>query len=160
MHLANSRRRTTGSSYQPFTVPIEYVGQPTIADTCFIFIYLVGEDSVHVGSRMVIDDLAFSGTATSVEEELGVPGTFSLEQNYPNPFNPSTSVRYTLPEAGRATLTVSNLLGEQVATIIDQEQPAGTYELRFDAAGLPSGLYFYTLRSGSFVETRRMMLLK
>ena len=150
----------TGSTYQSFSVPLQYINQGTIPDTAYVWFGITGEDTVHLGSRMVIDNLAFSGSATSVGDEPGVPGAFSLEQNYPNPFNPSTSVRYTLPAAGRATLTVSNLLGENVATVVDEEQPAGSYEVRFDAAGLPSGLYFYTLRSGSFTETRRMMLLK
>jgi len=150
----------TGSSYQPFTVPIQYFDQSSIPDTCIIYFAIAGEDTVHVGSRMVIDNLAFSGSATAVGDEPGVPGEFALQQNYPNPFNPSTSIRYALPGSGRTALTVSNLLGETVATIVDAEQPAGTYEVRFDAGGLPSGLYFYTLRSGTFTETRRMMLLK
>jgi len=150
----------TGSSYQTFSVPIEYFDQTAIPDTCLIWFTISGEDTVFIGSRMVIDNLAFSGTATAVGDEPGVPGEFALEQNFPNPFNPSTSIRYTLPASGQATLTVSNLIGETVATIVDAEQPAGTYEVRFDAARLPSGLYFYTLRSGVFTETRRMMLLK
>jgi hypothetical protein len=150
----------TGSSFQAFSVPIQYFDQTSIPDTCLIQITIYGEDTVHVGSRMVIDNLAFSGTATAVGEEREVPGAFALEQNYPNPFNPATNIRYTLTAAGRATLTVSNLLGETVATVVDADQPAGTYEVRFDAAAIPSGLYFYTLRSGVFTETRRMMLLR
>ncbi|HEY5565232.1 MAG TPA: T9SS type A sorting domain-containing protein, partial [Rhodothermia bacterium] len=90
----------------------------------------------------------------------GVPDAFRLEQNYPNPFNPATTIQYTLPVAGHVTLTVSNLLGETVATIVDSGQPAGRSEVRFDASALPSGVYFYTIRSGAYVDTRRMLLLK
>jgi hypothetical protein len=150
----------TGPEFQTFTVPLEYIDQTSTPDSCIIQFLIEGEDSVHIGSRMVIDNLAFTGSITAASEESQLPHAFELEQNYPNPFNPSTTIRYTLPAAGQATLTVSNLLGETVATLVDAEQPAGTYEMRFDAADLPSGLYFYTLRAAAFSETRRMMLLK
>jgi hypothetical protein len=152
----------TGSSYEEFSVPILYVGEGkgAVTDTCFIQIGIFGEDSVHVGSKMVIDDLAFSASTVAVEDDGGVPAAFALQQNYPNPFNPTTTIQYTLPVAGHVTLTISNLLGETVATIVDSGQPAGQNAVRFDAAGLPSGLYFYTLRSGALVETRRMTLMK
>ncbi|HUF11131.1 MAG TPA: T9SS type A sorting domain-containing protein [Rhodothermales bacterium] len=153
----------TGSSYQEFSVPIVYADQGkggTAADTCHIQIGIFGEDSVHVGSKMIIDNLAFSASSVAVEDDGGVPAAFALQQNYPNPFNPATTIQYTLPVAGHVTLTVSNLLGETVATIVDSGQPAGQNAVRFGAAGLPSGLYFYTLRSGALVETRRMTLMK
>ena len=151
----------TGDSFEEFSVPIEYFseGKGTATDSALIQIAVFGEDTVHAGSRFIIDDLAFSGTATAVEAE-GVPSGFALQQNYPNPFNPTTTIQYTLPVAGHVTVTISNLLGETVATIVDSGQPAGQNAVRFDAAGLPSGLYFYTLRSGALVETRRMTLMK
>jgi len=150
----------TGASFQSFSVPIEYADPSSLPDSCLIQFFISGSDTVHAGSRMVVDNLSFSGSATAVGEERGLPGAFTLQQNYPNPFNPTTSIRYSLATGGRTTLTVSNLLGESVATLVDAEQPAGTYDVRFDAAALPSGLYFYTLRSGAFLETRRMMFLK
>jgi hypothetical protein len=146
-------------AFQRFSLPLQYFSEAR-PDTCLIEFFIAGEDTVHAGSRFVVDDLAFAGSATGVEEDSGIPETFGLAQNYPNPFNPSTTIRYTLPAVGHVRLTVSNLLGETVATVVDAVEPAGTHGVRFDAAALPSGLYFYTLRSGALTETRRMMLLR
>ncbi len=89
-----------------------------------------------------------------------VPSTFALSQNYPNPFNPATKIDFALSHPGMTTLTVYNMLGQQVASLVDEELKAGSYSLAFDAANLSSGLYFYTLTSGSFTATRKMMLMK
>ncbi|HEX9006498.1 MAG TPA: T9SS type A sorting domain-containing protein, partial [Bacteroidota bacterium] len=88
------------------------------------------------------------------------PLGFSLSQNYPNPFNPSTTIRFGLPERSRVVLTVSNMLGQQVARLVDGELGAGYHEIRFDASGLASGVYFYQLRAGGFVQSKRFLLLR
>ncbi len=88
------------------------------------------------------------------------PETFSLAQNSPNPFNPSTAIAFTLPAQARVRLTVFNALGQEVATLVDDERPAGSHVARWDALNQPSGAYFYRIESGSFVETKRMMLIK
>ncbi len=88
------------------------------------------------------------------------PGGFDLGANYPNPFNPQTVIRFTLPEAGTATLTVYNLLGETVATLADGPRTAGTHQVTFDASDLGAGTYFYRLRAQGFTATRQMTLLK
>lgn len=89
---------------------------------------------------------------------------FSLEQNYPNPFNPSTKIRYSIPNVGsglaQTVLKVYDILGNEVTTLIDEEKPAGVYTVNFDAGSLSSGIYFYQLQAGSFVETKKMILLK
>jgi hypothetical protein len=85
---------------------------------------------------------------------------FLLLQNYPNPFNPTTKIRYQVPTTGLVSLQVYNSLGEVVATLVDEEKPVGTYELNWNAVNLPSGFYFYRLQSGSFVETKKMILMK
>lgn len=95
---------------------------------------------------------------TSVRVE--VPLAFELSQNYPNPFNPSTVIAYSLPNRSVAVLTVFNLLGQVVRTLVHEEQGPGRYEVRFDARDLPSGLYFYQLQAGTTTQTRRMVLLK
>lgn len=95
---------------------------------------------------------------TSVSEEK--PLAYRLEQNYPNPFNPSTKIRYSIKAHGSTTLKVFNLLGREVATLVDKRQDAGSYAVDWDAAGLPSGVYFYKLESGSFTETRKLMLVR
>ncbi len=89
-----------------------------------------------------------------------VPSEFTLQQNYPNPFNPTTSIRYSVPARSMVTLAVYNLLGQQVAQLVSGDREKGNYEVRFNASALPSGTYFYRLAAGSFVETRRMMLVK
>jgi hypothetical protein len=89
-----------------------------------------------------------------------VPGQFALAQNYPNPFNPSTTFSFTIPSAGMVTLTVTDGLGRNVVTIVSQQLDAGTYTRQWNAAGMPSGVYFYRLQSGAMTETKKLMLLK
>jgi hypothetical protein len=98
---------------------------------------------------------------TGVEEiSLETPQGFELGQNYPNPFNPSTTIEFSLVDEGYVSLKVYDLLGKEVADLVGEDRPAGSYRIRFDARDLTSGTYFYTLRSGARSETRRMMLVK
>jgi hypothetical protein len=90
----------------------------------------------------------------------GIPEAFTLEQNYPNPFNPTTTIRFTLPVGGLTTLKVYDLLGREVRVLVNGHLPAGHYESTFDAAGLASGVYLYTLESSTFVATRKLLLLR
>ena len=85
---------------------------------------------------------------------------FLLSQNYPNPFNPSTTIRFTISELRFTTLKVYDLLGREIATLVNEEKPAGSYEVEFNGDGLPSGFYFYQLRAGNYIETKKMVLLK
>ena len=100
-----------------------------------------------------------------------IPNDFYLSQNYPNPFNPSTTIRYAIPSAnsplpggaggGYVTLKVYDALGNEVATLVDEYKPAGNYEVEFHPRQqLPSGVYYYKLRAGDFIETKKMMLLR
>jgi hypothetical protein len=100
------------------------------------------------------------GPLTSVEDSPVEVLEFSLAQNYPNPFNPSTTIRYGVPRKSRVLLTVYNTLGQHVATLVEGDQGAGYHEVRFDAAGLSSGVYFYRLQAGDFVSTKKLLLLK
>lgn len=97
---------------------------------------------------------------TSVKEIDGLPNTYSLEQNYPNPFNPTTKIRFSVPQSGIVTLKVFNILGQEVSTLINKELKAGTFEADFNAAGFSSGVYFYTLSTGNFNVTKKMLMLK
>jgi hypothetical protein len=119
------------------------------------------------------DDFMLNGidnVITSVRENTPVynntvPGDYSLRQNYPNPFNPTTTIEYSLPVSGHVTLEVFNIVGQRIATIVDQVQSAGTWTARWngkDDAGMTAstGLYFYRLSTNSFVSTKKMMLLK
>ncbi len=89
-----------------------------------------------------------------------IPNKFSLSQNYPNPFNANTMIRYDVAITGPVRLTIFNLLGQRVATLLDQRQLAGTYTISWDASNLPSGLYFCRMEAANFMQTRKMLLVK
>ena len=92
--------------------------------------------------------------------EISSPFEFNLAQNYPNPFNPTTSIKYTISSRQFVTLKIFDLLGREVTTLINEEKPAGDYEVNFDGSNLPSGVYFYQLKAGSFVQINKMVILK
>jgi hypothetical protein len=89
-----------------------------------------------------------------------IPSNYSISQNYPNPFNPSTTIKYSVPKVSFVTIKIYDVLGSEVATLLNEEKPVGTYELSWSAANLSSGVYFYQLKAGSFVETKKMILLR
>lgn len=89
-----------------------------------------------------------------------MPAAFALHQNFPNPFNPSTAIRYSIPVAGHVSLKVFDILGNEIASLVDGVKSAGSFTQEWNAAGVPSGLYFYRLSSGNFVSTKKMMLVK
>jgi len=97
---------------------------------------------------------------TSAEPGTQLPAAFELQQNYPNPFNPDTQIRFALPEHAHVTLAVYNLVGQHVATIVDEARSPGWHDVTFDAAGLASGLYIYRLEAGSHAESRQMLIIK
>jgi hypothetical protein len=89
-----------------------------------------------------------------------LPSEYALEQNYPNPFNPSTNFRFKLAEAGLTTLKIYNLLGQQVAEVLNEFMNPGTYDIRFDAEGLASGIYFYRIRVNDYSASKKMILVR
>jgi hypothetical protein len=89
-----------------------------------------------------------------------VPNEYALYQNYPNPFNPSTTIRYDLKEAGFVTIAIFNVLGQQVANLVNMEMPAGRHVVNFDATNLTSGLYIYTIQTNGFSDRKKMMLMR
>jgi len=97
---------------------------------------------------------------TSVEDEIEIPISYKLFQNYPNPFNPTTTIKYQIPELSFVSLKVYDVLGKEIAILLNEEKPVGTYELTWIAENLPSGIYFYQLKAGSFIETKKMVLMK
>ena len=131
-------------------ISLDYTGFATLN------IIVEDTDGAILQASIVLDIRAGVG----IEETKGIPDGFSLLQNYPNPFNPSTTITYTVLEAGMVQLTVYNLLGQQVASLINGRVQAGTHRVEFNAAGLSSGVYVYRMQSGAYTETRRMLLLK
>jgi hypothetical protein len=101
-----------------------------------------------------------NNTVVTEVDDFSFPVQFSLEQNYPNPFNPSTTIEFSVPQGGLVTLKVFNVLGKEVATLMNGQVEAGKHKVEFDARGLNSGVYFYTVESGKYSETKKMILLK
>ncbi len=98
--------------------------------------------------------------ATSVEQVSETPARFALEQNYPNPFNPTTNFELQIAKLGLVTLKVCDVLGREVATLVNEELKPGAYKTTWDASGMPSGVYFYRMRASDFVETKKLVLLR
>lgn len=97
---------------------------------------------------------------TSNEDELLTPTAFALEQNYPNPFNPTTNIKFALPQSGNVSLTVYNMLGQKVSTLINEKMNSGFHVVPFDASNLSSGMYIYRIEAGSFSSVKKMLLIK
>jgi len=153
------------ASYTQFAFPIAYdQGFSGTPDRCGIAIQITDASgsgtNVTVGSEMYIDDLELSMDVVSDVEDQTQPLVFQLEQNYPNPFNPSTNINYQISQNDFVSLKVYNVLGSEVAILVNETKPAGNYEVTFDASSLSSGTYFYKLQTGSFVETKKMILMK
>jgi hypothetical protein len=103
---------------------------------------------------------AWENSLTDVKANKSIPLNFTLEQNYPNPFNPSTVIKYSIPEASSVKLKVFNVLGKEVATLVNLKQQAGEYNVTFNIKNLASGVYFYTISAGQFTSSKKMILLK
>ncbi len=97
---------------------------------------------------------------TPVTDEVQNVNKFSLDQNFPNPFNPSTTIKYSIPVSNIVSLKVYNILGKEVADLVNEYKNSGTYEVEFNAANLSSGTYFYKIKSGNYMETKKLLLLK
>lgn len=113
----------------------------------------------HHGGLQIPVQLTVTST-TGIEKEDETPNSFLLIQNYPNPFNPSTTISFSLPKDQNVSLIVYNVLGNQIQTLINKYLPLGNYSLKFDAANLPSGIYFYRIQSEQFSQVKKMILTK
>ncbi len=120
---------------------------------------------VHAGSAFYIDDITLEGDVTSVDNEVKI-SEFNLEQNFPNPFNPSTKIRYVVATNSHTSLKIYDMLGREVATLVNEIKSPGMYTATFNASNslngisLASGIYFYQLKAGSFIQTKKMILTK
>jgi len=122
------------------------------------------EGSIIIHNNSVLDPVTIPVTVNIIDrvsdKEQAVPMQFALHQNYPNPFNPSTEIRFDLPQTAPVTLAVYNLLGQKVATVLDQRLEAGSHQVSFDATGLASGVYFYRINAAQFTDLKKMVLVK
>jgi hypothetical protein len=121
-----------------------------------VFVQSTASKTVYQSETINYSDLSI----TDVANENNKPKSFLLEQNYPNPFNPTTQIKFEISKSGFTTLKVFNLLGNEISTLLNEDIPAGNYELTFDASNLPAGVYFYTLKSSDLLQTKKMVLLK
>ncbi|MFC2103354.1 T9SS type A sorting domain-containing protein [Bacteroidota bacterium] len=123
---------------------------------------IITESNTLIGA--LIDGILYGDTTVVFveDENLTLLTKFSLSQNYPNPFNPTTIIKFTIPELRFTTLKVYDVLGNEVATLVNEEKPAGEFEVKFSISNLQltSGVYFYQLRAGSYVQTKKMILMK
>jgi photosystem II stability/assembly factor-like uncharacterized protein len=143
-----------GTSWVQRNEGLEGVGVPFIYAFCITnnYIFIGTGNSVYKRSLDELTDVQ------STSNEL--PKQFSLAQNFPNPFNTSTTIHFSVPSSEFVTLKVFDVSGNEVATLINEEKPAGSYEVNFNASQLTSGVYFYTINAGSFIETKKMILMK
>jgi 5-hydroxyisourate hydrolase-like protein (transthyretin family) len=121
-------------------------------------------ESMTQGTTVTDADFVLGGlTAVTEENDPVLPDRIVLTQNYPNPFNPITSINFQIPmttSQSHVTLKIFNMLGQEVATLVDEWQDPGSYTVSWDASDMPSGMYFYTFRAGTFTDTRPMVLMK
>ncbi len=145
-----------------YTIPVPAAPAPDFnPDGCgiVVFVYKNGSPLNSNAEIQQAKQWPLTGILSTPNENFTIE-SFELGQNYPNPFNPSTTINFSVATSVFVSLKVYDVLGNQVATLVNEEKSVGNYKVEFDAAGFTSGIYFYKLQSGSFVETRKMILLK
>ena len=129
----------------------------SVAGQNFVGTSLLGNAEIISG---FLADTLFRTVITAVHDQEGLPSTYSLAQNYPNPFNPSTSISYQLPRQSYVTLIIYNILGREIATLVDEMKQPGKYFVQWNASDIPTGVYFYRLVTGNYVQTKKLVLMK
>ncbi len=156
--------RSTDQSNWSLATQVDARGEST-SETNYSFT----DENVEVGTtysyRLTIVDIdgsqaVHSQIASATPSTGATVSEFALAQNYPNPFNPETNISYTLADVAKVSLKVYTVTGEEVATLVNETQSAGSFNVSFNAASLPSGVYFYRLDAGNFSATHKMLLLK
>jgi len=167
--LALKITQNTNTNPSFFTMPIQIKVNSSVGDTIITVFNNAQEQNFNVTvanepTSITIDPgnwilKNINSVVVGIEDEIQ-PQTFLLEQNYPNPFNPATKIKFNLASNEYTTLKVYDIIGKEIATLINNQMNEGQYEVTFDASNLPSGVYIYTLNAGSFNETRKMILMR
>lgn len=140
---------------------INWINQPIgTSEDLWSISFIDSLNGVIVGGHSIILRTTNGGVTFLEEENLVTSKDFILSQNFPNPFNPSTKISWQAPVSGWQTLKVYDIIGKEVANLVDEYKNAGSYRVEFDGSNLPSGIYFYLLQAGDYVETKKMILLK
>ena len=156
-------------AFTEFVVNFEYATNdtPDVAVIKFTIDSSLNDNRLHEGSMWIVDYLRFDTLSAITNEPEILPNNFYLYQNYPNPFNPSTKIGYEIPEESFVTFKVYDILGNEIVTLVNEEKPAGSYEVEFNSHSglsgirdLPSGIYFYSLSTSNFFSTKKMILLR
>ncbi len=126
----------------------------------YVRAFAVSGTNLFAGTGGGVWSRPLSEMITDVEEVEQLPNYFALEQNYPNPFNPNTQIKFSIPQSSNVVIKVFDILGNEIETLVNEEKTVGTYEVTWNAVNLPSGVYFYQLKAGTFVQTRKMLLIK
>ena len=131
-------------------------------DQTFIYAFtLEGVYPYHCTAHPFMVDTIVVGNPTGVNDQpSSIPDQFDISQNYPNPFNARTAIEYSLPQDSHVRIVIYNLLGQNIETLVDQNQPAGSHLALWNAADAPTGVYFYRIEAGDFIQTWKMLLAK
>jgi hypothetical protein len=121
---------------------------------------LTTADQTSNGNSGTIGGALWVPGTTSVNDEINIPESFNLYQNFPNPFNPTTTIQYSIPQRSNVTLKVYDVLGNEMATLVNEEKERGMYTINFDALPFATGIYLYRMKAGSFARTNKMILIK
>ncbi|MCU0413061.1 MAG: T9SS type A sorting domain-containing protein [Ignavibacteriaceae bacterium] len=157
INIVNGFTPAVGDSFLVLTYGSRTGSFSSIVDSSFVS--GAEWDTIYTNNGLYIK-LIDSPTIIEGTEDENLPTEFALNQNYPNPFNPSTKIQYSIPEKSNVALKVYDILGNEVAILVNEEKERGVYSINFDATGLASGMYLYRLQAGSFVETRKMILIR
>jgi hypothetical protein len=146
------------------TTPLNYTFPAGAVDAnCVLNIFVYKSDPANLSTGQDVQQGTLFPAATGptgIQNQNQVAEQFSLSQNYPNPFNPTTNIHFSIPKDGNVSLKIYDMLGKEVETYSDGFMKAGTYNAEVDASNWASGVYFYTLKSGDFFETKKMTLIK
>jgi len=151
-------RRTIDTNYE--TIGFVAGSGTTTEQRSYLFNDAKVPDGEYIYRLKQIDFNGQFNFSYEIEVEVNSPAVYALEQNYPNPFNPSTTINFSIAEASLVKIAVYNLLGQEVALVVNEVKEVGSHSITFDATGLPSGAYFYTIETPQFKQTRKMLLAK
>ncbi len=140
-------------------VGVEYIGTDFKTVTLSFPLYYMNLSEAKELAEYIMTD-KFEEVMPVENDEIVLPSEYGLSQNYPNPFNPSTKIKYSIPQSSHVLIKIFDVLGNEVLTLANSQKSVGNYEVTFNASSLPSGIYFYQLIAGNFVETKKMILIK
>ncbi len=146
--------------YSNDVVPGDVAGFSTLARTAYGYPGISLWEYNQISHDYVWDEYAAAWPTTSIQTANAVPDRCSLSQNFPNPFNPTTTITYSLQSTTRVTLRVFDILGREVAELVNENRTPGTHDVRFDGSNLSSGVYFYRLQAGSFNQTKKLVIVR